>query len=85
MENTLRRSTPCPECGGDMMWTQNAWKAADGGQAAAYQCQNGHAVDPVTTRQCPSCGIHDSELLADKDGRQQFRCMRCGERFDFPR
>ena len=84
MENTLCRSTPCPECGADMLWTQNAWKVGDGGQAA-YQCQNGHAIDPATTRQCPSCGIHDTSLLEDQHGHQQFRCLRCGERFEFPR
>jgi predicted RNA-binding Zn-ribbon protein involved in translation (DUF1610 family) len=84
MDNTLFRSTPCPECGADMLWTQNAWKTGEAGQAA-YQCQNSHVVDPVNTRQCPSCGIHDTALLEERDGRQQFRCLRCGERFEFPR
>jgi predicted RNA-binding Zn-ribbon protein involved in translation (DUF1610 family) len=83
-ENTLFRSTPCPECGADMLWTQNAWKAGEGGQAA-YQCPNAHVVDPVMTRQCPACGIHDTALLEDRDGQQQFRCLRCGEGFVFPR
>jgi predicted RNA-binding Zn-ribbon protein involved in translation (DUF1610 family) len=84
MDNTLFRSTPCPECGADMLWTQNAWKTGDTGQAA-YQCQNAHVIDPVMTRQCPSCGIHDTALLEERDGRQRFRCLRCGEAFEFPR
>jgi gentisate 1,2-dioxygenase len=29
MENTLVRSSRCPECHGEMMWTQNSWKAGD--------------------------------------------------------
>ncbi len=84
MENTLFRSSPCPECGADMLWTQNAWKAGEVGQAA-YQCQNAHVADPSTTRQCPSCGIHDTTLLGERDSRQQFRCTRCAEAFEFPR
>ena len=84
MENTMTRSVPCAECGGEMLWTQNAWKVGDVGQAA-YCCQKGHAVDPSGTRQCPACGIHDTTLLTDQDGRQQFRCTRCGETFEWPR
>lgn len=84
MENTLFRSLPCGECGTEMLWTQNAWKVEDVGQAA-YQCRNGHVLDPAMTRQCPSCGIHDTALLSEEDGRQQFRCARCGEGFAFPR
>jgi hypothetical protein len=84
MENTLFRSSPCPDCGLDLLWTQNAWKGADTGQAA-YRCQNGHTIDPSLTRQCPCCGIHDTVLLDDRDGHQQFRCARCNESFEFPR
>lgn len=84
MENTMLRSSPCPECGSDMLWTQNAWKTGDTGQAA-YCCLNGHALDPSQTRQCPACGIHDTVLLADQSGAQQFRCARCGDAFEWPR
>ncbi len=84
MENTLIRSSPCAECGAEMVWTQNAWKTGDLGNAA-YRCQNGHVLDPSLTCQCPACGIHDTVLLADRDGRQQFRCERCGELFEVPR
>lgn len=83
MENTLVRSRPCPECGAEMLWTQNAWKTGDTG-AAAYRCLNGHAIDPADTRQCPACGIHDTVRLEDADGRAQFRCNRCGDAFTFP-
>ena len=84
MENTLIRSQPCLECGSEMLWTQNAWKTGDSG-AAAYRCANGHVLDPAKTRQCPSCGVHDTVLLdGDADGRQQFRCARCGTPFTFP-
>jgi len=37
------------------------------------------------TRQCPACGIHDTTLLSSADGRQDFRCARCGQAFTFPR
>jgi hypothetical protein len=84
MENTLVRSLPCAECGSEMVWTQNAWQAGDLANAA-YRCQNGHVLDPSLTCQCPACGIHDTELLGDRDGRQQFRCARCGELFEVPR
>jgi predicted RNA-binding Zn-ribbon protein involved in translation (DUF1610 family) len=82
MQNTLIRSTPCPECGGDMLWSQNAWKTGDTG-VAAYRCMNGHVLDPAQTRQCPSCGLHDTVLLDEEDA-QHFRCARCGEQFAFP-
>ena len=84
MENALVRSSGCSECGSDMLWTQNAWKTGDTGQAA-YCCRNGHAIDPSLTPQCPACGIHDTVLLGGQDGRQQFRCMRCAEAFEVPR
>jgi endogenous inhibitor of DNA gyrase (YacG/DUF329 family) len=84
MDNIMVRSSPCPECGADMLWTQNAWKSADSGRAA-YQCQNGHLLDPSLTRQCPDCGIHDTVLLDDRDGHQQFRCARCAATFEMPR
>ena len=84
MENTLIRSKPCPECGSEMLWTQNAWQV-DGSTNAAYRCLNGHVVDPSHTRQCPACGVHDTESLGQTEGRQQFRCFRCRERFTVPR
>jgi len=84
MENTLLRSSPCPECGADMLWTQNAWKSGETTNAA-YRCPNGHTLDPSLTRQCPVCGSHDSVMLNDQEGRQQFQCARCAERFQMPR
>jgi hypothetical protein len=67
-----------------MLWTQNAWKTGETGQAA-YCCQNGHVVDPAQTPQCPACGIHDRALVSAEGGREQFRCTRCEEAFEFPR
>jgi ribosomal protein S27AE len=84
MESALIRSSPCSECGSELLWTQNAWKTREAG-LAAYRCRNGHVVDPSLTRQCPACGIHDTVLLADHDGHQQFRCAQCGRTFEFPR
>ena len=83
MENSLVRTAPCPECGADMLWTQNAWKTEDTGRAA-YRCLGGHVVDPSTTRQCPACGIHDTVLVADAAGPPQSRCTRCKAQFDVP-
>ena len=84
MEDGLTRSQPCPTCGAGMLWTQNAWK--EGGAAgAAYRCLNGHVLDPETTRQCPHCGVHDTELTDTRDGRQHFHCLSCGESFTYPR
>jgi predicted RNA-binding Zn-ribbon protein involved in translation (DUF1610 family) len=80
MENTLIRSSPCPECGDRMLWTQNAWQ-----RSAAYKCVNGHVLDPATTRQCPGCGLHDTELVGGAEAASQFRCFRCGTTFPFPR
>ena len=82
MTDGITRSKPCPECGADIIWTQNAWQA-DG--SAAYRCLNGHVIDPATTRQCPKCGVHDTTMLSDVDGRQEFRCEQCGEPFAMPR
>jgi hypothetical protein len=78
------RSSRCSECGSEMLWTQNAWKTGDTGQAA-YCCQNGHVIAPSVTPQCPGCGIHDTVLLSAERGRQQFRCTRCEEAFEVPR
>jgi predicted RNA-binding Zn-ribbon protein involved in translation (DUF1610 family) len=85
LENTLVRTERCAECGEVMLWTQNAWHPGET-HAAAYQCPNGHVVDPALTRQCPACGVHDTALVGvDEDGRQQFKCRRCGESFQVPR
>ena len=83
MENTLVRSSPCPECGAEMLWTQNAWKTGDTGRAA-YRCLTGHVVDPSTTRQCPACGVHDTAPVADQAGVAQARCARCHAQFAVP-
>jgi DNA-directed RNA polymerase subunit M/transcription elongation factor TFIIS len=83
MDNTLVRSAPCPKCGGEMLWTQNAWPA-DAPVTAGYRCLNGHVLDPTMTRQCPACGLHDTERLAAEEP-QQFRCLSCGAVFKFPR
>jgi predicted RNA-binding Zn-ribbon protein involved in translation (DUF1610 family) len=86
MENTIIRSTFCPDCGAEMMWTQNAWHADNEGETgAAYRCLRGHVLDPSTTRQCPACGVHDTTLISTTSGRQDFRCARCGQAFTFPR
>ena len=82
MTDGITRSQPCPECGAEIIWTQNAWPP-DG--SAAYRCANGHVIDPATTRQCPKCGVHDTRMLSDVGGRQQFRCEQCGEAFAMPR
>ena len=84
MENTLVRTERCQQCGEVMLWTQNAWSDGET-HAAAYQCTNGHLEDPAKTRQCPRCGIHDTELIEAVEGRQQFKCHRCGGVFHIPR
>jgi predicted RNA-binding Zn-ribbon protein involved in translation (DUF1610 family) len=84
MEYTIKRSASCPDCGAEMLWTQNAWHA-DSENRAAYRCLNGHVLDPSMTRQCPACGLHDTTVMDDADGRQAFRCSRCGEVFTYPR
>src|SRR5688572_8062997 len=86
MENTIIRSTPCPDCGAEMLWTQNAWRADSDVEArAAYRCPQGHLLDPSTTRQCPACGVHDTTMVRSAGGRQDFCCARCGQSFTFPR
>jgi transposase-like protein len=82
--NTLIRSEGCPTCGAEMLWTQNAWHSGDATRAA-YRCVSGHVIDPATTKQCPQCGVHDTTLLPESDGRQQYRCLRCDCRFQVPR
>ena len=84
MTNTLIRSEPCPECGAEMLWTQNAWRAGDTG-GAAYRCANGHVIDPALTRQCPDCGVHDTIQTGVSDNKQQYRCLRCDKTFEAPR
>ena len=76
--NALLRTEPCPECGARMLWTQNAWAHGDN-RAAAYQCSNGHVLDPQTTRQCLQCGVHDTSALPTEAGT--FECTRCHHRF----
>ena len=84
--NTITRTEPCPECGMETIWTQNAWRDdASGDTRAAYRCLKGHVIDPDTTRQCPACGVHDTILRGTDRGRQQFTCARCGEGFAYPR
>jgi hypothetical protein len=77
--NTLLRTEPCAECGGMMLWTQNAWAHGDN-RAAAYQCPNGHVLDPALTRQCPRCGVHDTQEITANSG--SFECRRCANRFE---
>ncbi len=77
--DALLRTEPCAECGGMMLWTQNAWAHGDN-RAAAYRCPNGHVLDPATTRQCPKCGVHDTQETAPARGT--FECSRCGNRFE---
>ena len=77
--DALLRTAPCAECGGMMLWTQNAWVHGDN-RAAAYRCPNGHVLDPHTTHQCPQCGVHDTEAVGStSDGALE--CHRCGHRF----
>ena len=84
MENTIVRSEPCPDCGGEMLWTQNAWPVGSE-TSAAYRCPNHHVLDPSMTRQCPTCGVHDTTLINSAEEQQEFRCCRCGQVFLFPR
>jgi predicted RNA-binding Zn-ribbon protein involved in translation (DUF1610 family) len=82
--NALIRSEPCRECGTEMLWTQNAWRSGDT-VGAAYRCANGHVIDPALTRQCPTCGLHDTTRISASDGTQQYRCWRCDKVFEAPR
>jgi predicted RNA-binding Zn-ribbon protein involved in translation (DUF1610 family) len=82
--SSLRRTAPCPECGEMMLWTQNAWVNGDN-RAAAYRCLNGHVTDPVETRECPTCGVHDTRLLMLVDpGPNAYACNQCGAQFSIP-
>jgi endogenous inhibitor of DNA gyrase (YacG/DUF329 family) len=83
--NTIVRTAPCPECGAEMLWTQNAWPQEGEEASAAYRCLSGHMLDPSTTRQCPACGVHDTVLVGNSEDRQDFHCARCGHSFTFPR
>lgn len=78
--NVLLRTEPCPECGGMMLWTQNAWAHGDN-RAAAYRCPNGHVIDPAATHQCPRCGVHDTAAIAGGEPGS-FECHRCGNKFN---
>jgi hypothetical protein len=83
--DSLKRSDPCPACGTMMLWTQNAWASGDN-RAAAYRCMNGHVLDPLLTRECPSCGVHDTGVLeGSPDGQIDHMCRVCGTRFSTPR
>jgi predicted RNA-binding Zn-ribbon protein involved in translation (DUF1610 family) len=77
--NVLLRTEPCAACGSMMLWTQNAWAHGDN-RAAAYQCPNGHVLDPALTHQCPRCGVHDTSVIEGKNAAE-FECRRCGNRF----
>jgi uncharacterized OB-fold protein len=67
-----------------MLWTQNAWAHGDN-RAAAYRCLNGHVTDPVDTRECPTCGVHDTRLVPESGaGPGAYTCNRCGARFSPP-
>ena len=67
-----------------MLWTQNAWQVGETSNAA-YRCLNGHVMDPILTRQCPACGVHDTVVVAHPDERQECRCLRCNLAFQVPR
>jgi len=84
MPNELVRSQPCAECGAEMLWTQNAWRAGDEARAA-YRCAQGHVIDPASTRQCPNCGVHDTARILAQAGKDGFHCSRCGTAFEVPR
>jgi predicted RNA-binding Zn-ribbon protein involved in translation (DUF1610 family) len=64
-----------------MLWTQNTWAHGDS-RGAAYRCLNGHMLDPSTTRECPTCGVHDTRLEeSSDDGHAMHVCNACGARF----
>ena len=82
--SSLRRSSPCLECGSMMLWTQNAWASGDN-RAGAYRCMNGHVLDPQLTRECPSCGMHDTSVIEGSPADQvEHLCHACGARFATP-
>lgn len=71
-----------------MLWTQNAWAHGDS-RSAAYCCTNGHVLDPALTRECLTCGVHDTRMVKEggKDGGEgetAFVCNQCGTRFTVP-
>jgi hypothetical protein len=67
-----------------MLWTQNAWASGDN-RAAAYQCLNGHVLDPQLTRECPSCGVHDTSVVEGSAAAPiDHVCHVCGNRFSTP-
>ena len=41
---------------------------------------NDHVLDPASTRQCPSCGVHDTQQLPGGSDAT-FACSRCGNHF----
>jgi hypothetical protein len=68
-----------------MLWTQNAWAVGDS-RSGAYQCVNGHVIDPAMTRECPSCGMHDTGVLTgvlERSSAEQTHhvCHVCSTRF----
>jgi transposase-like protein len=68
-----------------MLWTQNAW-AIGHHREAAYQCMNGHVMDPMLTRECPSCGLHDTSVLGGSPaGQVDHLCHACDTYFSTPR
>jgi predicted nucleic acid-binding Zn ribbon protein len=63
-----------------MLWTQNAWAQGDN-RAAAYRCMNGHVLDPAMTRECPKCGVHDTQIVEQAREAAACVCNACGARF----
>jgi hypothetical protein len=82
--NSLKRTSPCPTCATMMLWTQNAW-ASGNNRAAAYRCMNGHVLDPLLTRECPACGVHDTSVVEGSSPTSvDHLCHACGNRFSTP-
>src|SRR3954462_8952255 len=90
--NVLLRTEPCAECGGMMLWTQNAW-AHGNNRAAAHQFRNAQWIDPpdtdkspqwgvhttpADTHQSPKWGVHDTSPTARGGDNENHRC---GSRF----
>jgi transposase-like protein len=47
---------------------------------------NGHVIDPEVTRECPSCGMHDTGVLGLSSAEQTHHiCHVCTARFSRPR